>query len=144
MGIAWYFGMLLASHQRQHWPGFVFCTPPAVIHTAGEGRRRGINIANSEPKLLRAYFVLSEITLQKAVCQHLKCWLACVYLEIRFILGTALSNRCIITQIQCQLDLPGVRPYVIDILRIWKHLLFQFALQDNSSFFRYGFSTVVS
>lgn len=49
--------------EREHWQGFVFCTPPPVIHVAAEGDRRGINIASSEPKLLRAYFVLNKITL---------------------------------------------------------------------------------
>lgn len=34
-----------------------------MIHVAAEGDRRGINIASSEPKLLRAYFVLNKITL---------------------------------------------------------------------------------
>lgn len=55
--------LLCASPKREHWQGFVFCTPPPVIHVAAEGDRRGINIASSEPKLLRAYFVLNKITL---------------------------------------------------------------------------------
>lgn len=49
--------------EREHWQGFVFCTPPPVIHVAAEGDRRGINIASSEPKPLRAYFVLNKIIL---------------------------------------------------------------------------------
>lgn len=63
IGIASYFGMLVAAPQREQWLGFGSCTPPTVIHVAEAGERKGIDIANSEPKLLRAYFVLSEITL---------------------------------------------------------------------------------
>lgn len=55
--------LLFPRPKREHWQGFVFCTPPPVIHVAAEGDRRGINIASSEPKLLRAYFVLNKITL---------------------------------------------------------------------------------
>lgn len=65
IGTASCFGMLFALRppKREHWQGFVFYTPPPVIHVAAEGDRRGINIASSEPKLLRAYFVLNKITL---------------------------------------------------------------------------------
>lgn len=64
IGTASCFGMLFATPlKREHWQDFVFCTPPPVIHVAAEGDRRGINIASSEPKLLRAYFVLNKITL---------------------------------------------------------------------------------
>lgn len=64
IGTASCFGMLFAPPQNwEDWQGFVFCTPPPVIHVAAEGDRRGINIASSEPKLLRAYFVLNKITL---------------------------------------------------------------------------------
>lgn len=78
--VFWY-ALCPPTPEREHWQGFVFCTPPPVIHVAAEGDRRGINIASSEPKLLRAYFVLNKITLSKAVCQHLKFWLPCLYLE---------------------------------------------------------------
>lgn len=61
--LAWSLLFSLPPPEREHWQGFVFCTLPPVIHVAAEGDRRGINIASSEPKLLRAYFVLNKITL---------------------------------------------------------------------------------
>lgn len=99
-----------------------FCMPP----TDSYSRRRVINISNSEPKQPRAYLVLRKSTYKRQHATPQLLALLLVFREINFILGTALSNLCIITQRQRQLDQPGsghtlqtpLRKYLV--LHIWK------------------------
>lgn len=125
ISIASYFSMLIPFLQRNHWLHLfhaVVCMPP----TDSYSRRRVINITNSEPKPLRAYLVLRKSTYKRQHATPQVLALLLVFREINFILGTALSNLCIITQRQCQLDQPGsghtlqtpFRKYLV--LYIWK------------------------